>query len=200
MSSFSFNIFSESLQRQIVRQEFAKDETLFVEGVSADSIYFVEEGCVRLVVSPQDGKQLVLYRARTGEPFAEEHLSIESYSYGAITDKPSIVQSIPRQGLLNDVCSKPEVAKRFINCLSGRYYQLRMSFERLGISSARDRVLHFLRTTSATETMKLDLSGKLKSLSDDLNLSHESVYRALRELETEGTIKRDNGVIEILRI
>ena len=200
MSSFSFNIFSQAIQQKVARTELVKDEMLFLEGTKAESIHMVEEGCVRFFVNPQDGKQLVLYRARSGEPFAEEHLSLEDYSYSAMADKPSIVQSIEKKDLLNDICSNPEVAKRFINCLSGRYYQLRTSFERLGISSARDRVLHFISASCDAQNRKIELSGKLKSLSDDLNLSHEAVYRALRELESDGTIKRNDGVIEILRM
>ena len=43
----------------------------------------------------------------------------------------------------------------------------------------------------------IDLSGKIKSLSDDLNLTHEATYRALRELEEAGAIKRNNGIVEI---
>ena len=199
MPVFTFNIFSKEIQNRVVRKDVAKNKVLFQQGAIADSVYFVEEGCVRLVVYPQDGKQMVLCRARNGEPFAEEHLTRETYSYTAIADLDSVLQSVPKQDLLDDVCRHPDVAKRYIKCLSERYHQLRINFERLGISSARDRVFNFFATFVQSQSNQIDLSGKLKSLSDDLNLSHEAVYRALHELESDGLIHREGGIITFLK-
>ena len=200
MSTFSFNIFSDTIQGRVHRRKLSKNETVFLEGAEVESIYFVEQGCVRLVVFPQEGKQMVLYRARTGEPFAEEHLTLARYSYRAVADEGSIIQSISKQLLLDDVYTNPEVARRYIGCISSRYYQLRTNFERLGISSAKARVLHLLNTMNCEGIPAIDLDGKIKSLSDDLNLTHEATYRALRELEEGGAIKRNNGIVEICQI
>lgn len=167
-----------------------------MEGTQAESIFLVQSGCVRLVVFPDEGKQLVLYRARSGEAFAEEHLSFDQYSYRAIADEPTDLQVIPKGAILKEIYGDPVVAQKFINCLCGRYYQLRINFERLGIKSAKARVLHLLKTMQHLRPV-LDLTGKIKSLSQDLNLSHEATYRALRELEDSGQIRRDNGQIEI---
>ncbi len=198
MSTFNFNIFSAEVQRQVRRINLEVNETLFLEESKVESIYKVETGCVRLVVFPQDGKQLVLYRARDGEAFAEEHLARDHYSYRAIADKKTTLQSISKQLLLDDISSNPDVAKRFLMCLSGRYYQLRTNFERLGISSARARVLHMLESLAKETSGPIHVLGKIKSLSDDLNLTHEATYRALRELENDGVIARKDGYIEIL--
>jgi CRP-like cAMP-binding protein len=200
MSTFSFNIFSEAVQQQVRRQTYAANEMVFSEDSPAEAIFLVETGCVRLVVFPQDGKQLVLYRARSGETFAEEHLALEKYAYRAVTDEPTILHFVSKGVLLNDINTNPVIARRFIECISGRYYQLRMNFERLGISSAKDRVLHLLKTFGIQRGPEIDLAGKVKSLSDDLNLTHEAMYRALRELERDGLIRRDGGVIKICEI
>ncbi len=200
MSTFSFNTFSDAVRNQVRRQTYNVNETVFSEGATVESIFLVEEGCVRLIVFPQDGKQLVLYRARCGETFAEEHLTLEKYSYRAVTDEPTTLHFVPKAAILNDLRTNPEVATRFIKCISSRYYQLRINFERLGIASAKARVLHWLNTLSLREGQDIDLTGKLKSLSDDLNLTHEAMYRALRELERDGAIQRDSGVIKICEI
>lgn len=200
MSTFSFKIFSDAVQRQVLRSAYAENEMVFSEESTAKNVYLVESGCVRLVVFPQEGKQLVLYRAKMGETFAEEHLAMEKYSYRAVTDEPTVLQSVSKAALLNDINVNPSIAVKFIECISTRYYQLRTNFERLGIASAKNRVLHLLKTMCVQQGPVIDLTGKLKSLSDDLNLTHEAMYRALRELEQEGTIQRDHGVIEICEI
>lgn len=194
MSSFSFNMFSEESTSQLRRRNLRRGETLFVEGATVESVFFVEQGCVRLEVEPEPGKQMVLYRARTKEAFAEEHLVLEDYSYRGVADEDTIVQSIPKTNVLSDIRDDPTIARAFIACLGRRYYQLRVNFERLGIRSAKDRVLHLLRTMR-TRQYPIDITGKIKSFSDDLNLTHEATYRALRELEREGAIVRDDGLI-----
>ncbi len=88
----------------------------------------------------------------------------------------------------------------YIKCLGERYYSLRVRYERLGITSAKFRVLHLLASLSSSEPGPLQLSGRMKSLADDLNLTPEAIYRALRELEKEEFIQRDDGTITVLKI
>jgi CRP-like cAMP-binding protein len=199
MSTFSFSIFSAEVQQQVRCQSFAVNELVFSEDSPADDVFLVKSGCVRLVVFPQDDKQLVLYRALKDETFAEEHLALEKYSYRAVTDEQTELQIVSKAALLNDINTNPAIAMRFIECISSRYYQLRINFERLGIAAAKERVLHWLKTLSLRQGPVIDLTGKLKSLSDDLNLTHEAMYRALRELEQGGAIQRDRGKIKICK-
>ena len=197
MSSFSYRIFSEKIQQQITQRELDKNETLFLEGASAETVYFVGKGCVRLVVYPQDDKQLVLFRARDNESFGEDHLNIERFEYSAIADKPTVLHMIPKAILSAEIYANAAIAEQYVNCLCSRFSAMRTNFERLGIKSAKQRVIHYLRSNSGSAN-SINLSGRVKSLSDDLNLTHEAMYRALRELEQDKTIRRKDGVIEIL--
>ena len=181
------------------RRELEAGEVLFTQGAPTDSVYLVEHGCIKLVVHPHDAKQMVLYRALTGEIFAEEHLVQDRYSYSAIAEVDTILSSVSRQVLLGDVMRDRAVLERYLACLSGRYHQLRINFERLGIPSAKARVLDFLEAITRGKSHPIDLSGQIKSLSDDLNLTHEAVYRALRDLESDGAIQRSEGMIRVLR-
>lgn len=173
-------------------------EILFEKGAKVAHFFFCQSGCVRLEVFPEKRKPVVLYRARADEAFAEEHLVLEEYSYRGVADEDSVVLMVPRQAILDDVRSNPDVAFRYIDCLAKRFLQLRINFERLGIKGAKQRVMHLLQTLSMRSEPPLDLSGKIKSLSDDLNLTHEATYRALRDLENDGVLKRSDGMFEIV--
>lgn len=200
MSLFTFQMFSKEANQQLQRKELNRGDILFTEGAKAESVFFVESGCIRLEVHPENDKQLVLYRARENEAFAEEHLVLHRYSYQAVADEKSIVQYLPKQALLEDIRVRPDVAQKFITCLSLRHYQLRINFERLGIKSAKNRVLHLLQTMSLQGDCPIDVTGKIKSFSNDLNLTHEATYRALKELERDGLIQRENGSIILVEI
>ncbi len=151
------------------------------------------------MIHPQDGKRLTLYRARQGEVFVEDHLLMDTYNVTAVADQDTVIQFVSKQLILKELLSSPEVAMRYVKCLGERYYRLRVSYERLGITSAKLRVLHLLISLSAGKPRSLNLAGRMKSLADDLNLTPEAVYRALRELEKEGFIDREDGLITVLK-
>ena len=199
VSRFDVSSFSDDVIRLKRSRNLEVDDVLFREGDSVESFFFVESGCVRLVVYPTAGKELVLYRARDKEVFAEEHLVQSSYGYTAIADLRTRVHYVPTEAVFQDLRSSQVGLERYLSCLSGRYLQLRVSFERLGIASARGRVLHFLEALSKEKNGEpLDLHGRVKSLSNDLNLTHEAFYRALSALERDGRITRDGGRISLV--
>ena len=188
-------MFSDSVNSERQRVSFETGDTIFDVGQFVDSIYFCSTGSVRMEVFPIADKPIVLYRAYADEAFAEEHLTREHYTYRAIADEPAIIESAPKYLILDDIRNNPQLGARFIACLAERYYQLRVSFERLSIKSAKARVLHLLLTLTSQDGIPLNLNGRIKGLSRDLNLSHEATYRALKDLEEDGAIQRENGVI-----
>lgn len=192
MSRLLFSQLPEQLRRSSQRYKLDPGDVLFNEGSSAESLFFIETGCVRLVVFPSDGKQLVLYRARDGEMFAEEHLSRSTYKYTAIADKPTILQSVRTDSLLELITADKASLLSYLSSVSDRYHQLCLNFERLGLPSASAKVLHLLRSLSQGNK-PLNLTGRVKTLASDLNLTHETMYRTLRTLEEQGAITRQDG-------
>lgn len=199
MSRFEFRMFSGSVNEKRKRVSYPTGDTIFNIGQSVDSIYFCATGSVRMEVFPESEKPIVLYRAYAGEAFAEEHLTRQQYTYRAVADEPTVIESAPKQLILDDIRNNPQLGEKFIACLAERYCQLRVSFERLGIKSAKARVLHLLLTLESQDGVPLDLNGRIKGLSRDLNLSHEATYRALKELEDDNMIQRENGVIHHIK-
>ena len=60
-------------------------------------------------------------------------------------------------------------------------------------------VLFFKSLANSRDDAPVDVRGKLKSYADDLNLTHETMYRAIRQLESEGRIERlANGLFRVV--
>lgn len=199
MSTYLFSSFSKKTKAAFTHQTITKGETLFREGDRAEQVYLVETGCIRLVVYPHESKELVLYRARDGEAFAEDQLVNELYTYTAIADKPTSLVVAVKSDVMREFSHDHIVARSFLQCICRRYYQLRVNFERIGIKSAADRVMHLLKSLEQDRT-EININGRIKSLSRDLNLTHEAMYRALRELEDLGLIEREEGVIRLTKV
>lgn len=200
ISDFRLEV-SDAAARGVRERSFGKDEILFSAGDPVECIFRVVTGSIRLVVYPDGGKQLVLFRATAGEIFCEDHLDSDRYQYTAIAMEDSVVQSIERTLLLRELRERPTEFLPLFLCASRRSQQLRSNFQRIAVPEARTRVLDFLRELKSLENghaETIDLRGKLKGYADDLNLSHEAMYRAIRKLEDEGSLIRvGNGCIRL---
>ena len=183
---------SESAPRSILKCTLNRDEVLFSMGSPVERVYQVIRGSVRIVAYPHDGKPLVLFRAIPGDVFSEDHLLDDHYRYSAIAMEETVIASICRDELIRELENDPERFQQYFACVCRRFHQLRSNFERIAIPEAKGRVLNLLRSlaTSDDRWRPIALRGTIKSYADDLNLTHEAIYRALRKLEAEGTISR----------
>lgn len=197
--TFCYSIFNETVTKRVRKKHAEPGEVLFLEGRPVKHIYHLIKGEVKLIVQPETHRQLVLYRVMEGEVFCIDHLVCPEYNYTAIAVTRSELEVVAVEHVIRDVREDSEVALRLIRCVSDRHYQLRVNFERLGIQSASRRVLHLLQTMAHhLGSTLIDVAGQLKGLADDLNLTHEAVYRALRELEEQGSIRREKGLIQLI--
>lgn len=73
---------------------------------------------------------------------------------------------------------------------------LRIRLELRSIQSARERILQSLTAIAPSSEAKLLLDRPLKSIADDLGLTHECSYRTLAQLAKEGVIRRRKNAIE----
>ena len=197
MSQFQFAVFSDRIASLVRRRSIGASETLFAKGTPVETIFRVQQGGVRLVTYPSDGKQLVLYRATTGEVFGEEHLTQAEYGYTAIAVVDSVIEYVDRDELLDEIDCNRDALLGYLACLGGRYHQVRANFERLAIPAATDRVFSLLHSLADPQDKTVRCRYPMKELSDDLDLSPESMYRALGRLERDGRIQRTNGSIRV---
>ncbi|GAB5402357.1 MAG: Crp/Fnr family transcriptional regulator [Aureliella sp.] len=197
MHRLLFEHLPADLKRNSKRYKLQTGDVLFSERSSADAVYFIETGCVRMVVHPSDGKQLVLFRARDGESFAEEHIVSDNCGYTAIADKETSLLSVSAELLREFMLSDAAAMRSYLTTVGFRMQQLRKNFERLALPSASAKVLHLL-TSLSEGSEPLDLTGRIKTFASDLNLTHETMYRTLKTLEERGDIERQNGWVRVL--
>jgi CRP/FNR family transcriptional regulator, dissimilatory nitrate respiration regulator len=169
-------------------------ETLFRQGDAARAIYQVADGRVRLIRQTSDNRLVTLHTARAGELFAEASLFSATYHCDAVAAAPSRVWVYPKQPLLSAFQSDPAHATRFMATLAQQIQSLRARLEGRNIRSARERILHHLALAGG-ESRRVSLDGTLMDLAQEIGLSHEALYRALRGLEREGAIRRQGREI-----
>jgi len=179
-------------------RKLAKGETLFHQGDATFAIFAVRRGRVRLLRHLVDGNSVPLHAARDGESFAEAALFSPVYHCDAIADVNSLIEIHPKDALSLALDENPETARAFMAHLARQVIDLRARLEIRNIRSARERTLKFLRLAQSETDRNVTFERPLKDIAGDIGLTHETFYRTLAKLESDGDIARNGRTIRLL--
>ena len=185
------------LQQRITKQELTTGQILFQEGDSADFMYWVESGQLKLI-SFTDQQMITHYIAEAGQSFAETAPHVNSYSCTAIADQPSRILAIPKRDFLEVLRSTPSLCERYVRHLTQRFEAIKQLLELRTIRSTRDRLLHYLLKQRQIGQATVPLMSPLKVLAANLGMSPEVLSRAFRQLESEQVLSRKKGSVTFL--
>jgi CRP/FNR family transcriptional regulator, cyclic AMP receptor protein len=147
-------------------RRLSKGTILFDQASHADHAYVVRSGCIDLVLSTPDGRELVINSMRQGDVFGELGvLTGESRSTGAIAREPSEIVSIPRDEFLAELEKEPKLMRRMLETTS----------QRLQMSSERESALAFMDAPSRLARVLLQLSEQERLNQDLLTISQEDL-------------------------
>lgn len=182
----------------IRHRKLAKREMLFHQGDSTDAIFVVQRGRVRLVRHLADGSRITLYVAQEGSIFSEAALFSKTYHCDAVADVDSVVEIHPKDALKTAFVKNGEATEAFMTHLAHQVIVLRSRLETRNIRSAFERVLHFLRLEVGEHDSVVTFNRPLKDIASEIGLTHETFYRTLAQLETQGQISRNGKSICLL--
>jgi len=161
--------------------------TVFCRGDRPRAMFFVLDGEVRLLRRSRSGDDVILQRARLGF-LAEASLDQSSYHCDAVAAQTSALLAIDRQAFA-DALRRPEIRDRWCDHLARELRRVRAQSERLGLKTARDRIVHFIETEG--EGGEVELGRSKKDWAAELGLTHEALYRALKRMEQAGELVVD---------
>lgn len=183
------------LRAAVSYRDLAAGQMLYYRGDPANAIFAVERGRLRLFSYTSEGKQVPLYVVSPGECVSEAALFADAYCGDVVAEMPSRVAAFPKKPLLMAFQRDPAFAAEFMQKLTRRFNLLRVRLELRSLESARERILQYLLVTAPPGQTSVTLDRPLKSIADDLGLSHESFYRTLTALIKEGLITRTKAAI-----
>lgn len=173
---------------------FNKGSRLFKTGRKPEWMFFVVSGEVTLErLSPQ-GDSVVLQRTRHGF-VSEASLQSPKYHCDAVVIADAEIIQIPIQILADALSTDPAFAGRWINMLNNEVRRLRLHLERLNMKSVRDRLVHLIATEG--KDGHLPIPSGVKTLANELGVTHEALYRTISTMQAEGTLKKENSHLVI---
>lgn len=175
-------------------QEIATGETLFRLGEPLQGVFCVVAGEVRLIRRARNGAEIILQRSRGGF-FAEASLYGKVYHCDAVAAEPGTVLRFPVQAFRTALGTDVMFRDAWMAHLAHEVRQLRAQCERLGLKAAAQRIVHYIDSEGTDGVVTLTESRK--AWAAELGLTHEALYRVLRRLQAEGTLRIDANRITL---
>ncbi len=179
-------------------KEFAKGETIFLEGDTGDGFYILIKGLIKIFKVSFDGKEQILHFIREGEPFAEVPVfSGKTYPASAEAIKKSKILFFPKAAFIKLISEEPSVAMSMLAVLAKRMREFTIQVEDLSLKRVSERVASYILYVSGDKKdMTLDISKT--NLANLLGTLPETLSRILNKMSLEGLIKVEGKIFTIL--
>ncbi len=190
-----------SLSAQGVIKSFARNAVIVSEGDETDSLYIIISGRVKVFVSDDAGKEIVLGTQGPGEYFGEMALDGRPRSASVMTVEPSRFAVIPKARFREFLRGHPDFAIHLIEKLIDRTRALTENVKSLALMDVYGRVARLLLELAVEREGRLVIDEKLtqQDIASRVGASREMISRILKDLTVGGYITVDRKRITIYR-
>jgi CRP-like cAMP-binding protein len=186
----------EQLSKNNTPIEYDKKELIFMEGSTANSLYFIESGTIKTYKTTQKGKELVTGLYSSGDFIGQLSLLTENGSYieSASVIESAVLYEIPKLDFTKLIHANKEVSNKFISLISNNLVEVQEQLVNMAYGTVRLRVARAL----------LDLHNKgmlIKNEGEGISIARED-FAGLVGTATETSIRmlmefKDEGLISI---
>ncbi len=186
----------EAIAREIPAK---KGSLLFSPGDAVKGFFAVLDGAIRVYRGSAKGKEITMEIAGPGSTFAEASLFSENYHCYAEVLKDSTIVLIGKDAFQKMIQSNLQFAAAWIHNLSLEVIHLRQRIEELTLKSPIMRIVSYLLLLGEMQnSASVLLPAHRKSIATLLDMTHETFYRASKELENEGLVRFNEQRVEIV--
>ena len=186
-------------------RKVARAAPLFSEGQTAEGLFIVRTGEVKLTKSGRDGREQIVYLARPGRPIVEGvRFDGGTYPASAIAMRLASAVLITNDAISSIGEKKPNVLKTMIDLRARRTDKSMKLVSDLSLRTVPARLASFLCTLAVQrESRREDARHLVRDLTTEtvagrLGTVREEISRGLALLEREGALKVTPDLIEIL--
>lgn len=181
---------------KIVQKEFQKNEMIFSEGGTAKTLYFVNEGKIKLYKYTKDGKEQILHILSEGDFFGELNLLKESeYGFNAQAIGKCKICTLSKYELKDILLSKPKIAIKILEVMGERLSKIENLAQNLARNDIDARFSYLLLDLAEKhgevelDNINIDLPINREEMANYIGVTRETISRKLKKFESEGLIK-----------
>ncbi|MFK7860031.1 MAG: Crp/Fnr family transcriptional regulator [Granulosicoccus sp.] len=201
----------EQLAAQARELTFRKHAVMMNEGDPGESMFVIKSGAVKVFLSDEDGRELVLYEQGTGAVIGDiALLDNEPRSASVMTLEPVVALMIGKQAFLDCLRQSPETAINIIRSLTTRLRDATEGSRRLALDNVYRRLVDKLHElagvdpqvgvdSSAAELPNLPKKYSHQELGNMIGASREMVGKIMAELVKGDYVEVRDGRLHLLK-
>ena len=188
------------IAKHAVTRSYPKNTVIINEGDHSDSLYLIEQGRVKIYLSDEQGKEVVLNTQGPGDYFGELALLDEAARSASVMTLERCSFCILTKDVFHELlANNPRIAIALIKDLTGRVRVLTDNVKSLALLDVYGRVAKTLLGMATPQGDRLVIEDKLtqQDIADRVGASREMVSRILKDLATGGYIHMEQRHIVI---
>lgn len=177
-------------------KEFKKNQVVFMEEETGDSMYIVKYGEVKVVQTSLDGRENILAIHHTGDSFGEMAL-LDGKTLPAMVlakEDCKIIQ-ISRSNFAEILLKNPKVTRQLLQLLCQRLRDSWQTIRVLKYTDAETKLKHILREFARSDGQPreggvlINMKVTHQELAEIMGTSRETVSRLISRLQTQGALR-----------
>jgi CRP/FNR family cyclic AMP-dependent transcriptional regulator len=182
-------------------RSFPKNAVIINEGDRGDSLFVILSGRVKVYVSDDDGREMVLDSYGPGDYVGEMALDGRPRSASVMTLEPTTCAVLTRDDLRTAIAANPDVAMGLISTLIERARIATDNVKNLALMDVYGRVARLLLSLAKEEDGKLVVPEKMtqQDIADRVGASRDMISRIFKDLTIGGYVTIESRQITIHR-
>jgi len=189
----------QALAKQALRKKMKKGDTVFMQGDSANEVFLIKGGRIKLTKVLEDGTELMLDLRKAGDFVGENMFSEEGeYPVSAVCMEDTLTCGFTRSQFEELVLNNPRVGLQVIKTLSERISWLTTRVGNLAVTNIEDRLYKVLCNVArehgeqSPQGVMIQFPLTHEDLSFLIGTHRVTVTRAMKALKETGKIILEN--------
>ena len=177
-------------------KEYNKGDIIFTEGNVANTLYFINEGKIKLYKYTKDGKEQILHVLSEGDFFGElELIKPSKYGFNAKAIVDSKICTLTKDEMKDIMMGNPEIGIKVLEAVGERLSKVESLVQNLATNDVDSRMAYLLTDLMEKygETIGNNISIELPLSREDMasfiGVTRETISRKLKKFEDEKLIK-----------
>ena len=186
------------LEQRGRRRSYGRGQQIFAEGAPAEFLPIVVSGSVKMIRSPEVGRNIIIGIFRTGEMFAVPPvIDGEPYPASAVALERTVLLNLDRRDFLELLRDSHEFSFAVISWMSEMLREKSSIIRNLALTSSERRVAGVLLKLGADHGIgyPVKIEARRQDIGEMASVSTETAIRVIRRLADRGILRIERGKI-----
>jgi CRP/FNR family transcriptional regulator len=182
--------------KTINHKEYAKNDMIFSEGDTANTLFFINEGKIKIYKNTKDGKEQILYVLSEGDFFGELHLIKPSkYGFNAKAIVDAKICTLTKDEMKEIMMKNPDISIKLLESIGERLSKVENLAQNLATNDVDSRMAYLLMDLmekygdASEEKVSIKLPLSREDMANYIGVTRETISRKLKKFEDEELIK-----------